>query len=466
MWRTALLIFFSLLTCIGGMLFWQWKAFSKQDPIHHLDQAAKQEISVYSDSAGLTVTQKVSGLEENKEYSPVVPENIADWSCVKADGSPCAADKSHSNTFSPENSELIFVYKIPVSGDEESFLLNDWTVTLPDIRFSSSSIEIIDEARRAGTWAAGAALDGFEEMNIIDYYYFTAIGSTPSLYWQSSPLSSSMYNGVMVYSNKETKVSFPEELGNQELPFTALIMTDLHKEAEGEGILIVPNGLTDIEYKQKVVRSFFLNKFQSLHEGKNILAEVFTSLIMNLPAQSDKAIAMVQDLKSRLTQDQIAALTKRVRTMENITAGKLDNSLSETAGYLTSFFSLNSENADHVPLYFYDHRKLVLDGKKHDQIELMIENGKRLYPFIETMKGLGYSIEKLPDQESLLVKKGKSSYRFFLDRNIFIYNEEDYGLLERPLVLFNGKIYMEEKWIESLFHLSVDEGEKTVTLSI
>ncbi|MEH7524443.1 stalk domain-containing protein, partial [Bacillus sp. JJ1503] len=130
------------------------------------------------------------------------------------------------------------------------------------------------------------------------------------------------------------------------------------------------------------------------------------------------------------------------------------------------FFTLNEGKVDSlVPLYFYDSRKVVVNGTANEGLEVIFEEGNSMFPFINTMIALDYEAEVLTDKETILLKKGSNTYRFFLNRNIFIYNEDDYGLLERPLAVINGNIYMSGQWIETLFKVTIEEEDDEIIFS-
>jgi hypothetical protein len=65
----------------------------------------------------------------------------------------------------------------------------------------------------------------------------------------------------------------------------------------------------------------------------------------------------------------------------------------------------------------------------------------------------------------MLLSKGNNSYRFYLNKNVFIYNEEDYGLLENPLTNQNGTVFIEIQWFKSLFGVTAEEREDEIHLT-
>lgn len=109
-------------------------------------------------------------------------------------------------------------------------------------------------------------------------------------------------------------------------------------------------------------------------------------------------------------------------------------------------------------------KRIIVNGQDHKEIEFVHQNGKLLFLFPNIMSALGYSIEK-PNQHSLVVQSHAHHYRFFLNRNIFQYNEENYGVKENPFLLIDGEIYIEKQWMEYLFNVKITENEKEIIIS-
>jgi len=470
MWRTAFVIFITLITTISGMMLWQWKAYSKQNiSIEENGEKVVQEIMVKTDNDHLLITQKIVGLTPGREYTTILPDSLQDWSCVKEDGEDCESVDENPHTYLPEDNEIQFQYIITVPNDNSAFQIDDWTTILPEVSIKRTELEISDRIRREGSWVAGLQLQGFREMDLIDYYLFSGDGDAPSLYWQ--PQSLNHFDAGMdvdYYFEKprmENAMQFKEIKSLEDFPFVAVVLSEQYRERSGKGIVFSPAKSTDAELKRQLINYYFEEKYNFAEKW---LLDVFTSYTVKQPAVTEKGKAVLAELNNKLSEEEIKEFFSLVNHgNESMSAQKLDNFLKKIKGNSTRFFSLNKEDSkSFIPLYFYDDRKIMIGNGEVKGIEVVIDKGKMLYPFIETMKALGFELKVLPDQETILLMKENNSYRFYLNSNIFIYNEEDYGLLESPLTNFNGNIYMNKQWIEALFKVKFEEDEEKIKLSL
>ncbi|WP_066289471.1 stalk domain-containing protein [Bacillus sp. FJAT-29937] len=469
MWKTFVLISIVLTTVIGGMLFWQWKAYSKQnESTNETFEKAAQEITVKSNANDLLITQKITGLTAGKEYLAENPESLFRWTCID-NNKPCESKDDQQLILIPEQNELVFEYIIPITKESKAFLLKDWTTSLPEVAITRSSIIIVDSVKKGGTWAAGARLKGFKEMDLIDYYYFEGIGSAPAVYWQSELLQAAENkNGAVTYfSNQEIDHSVMKEIQSlKDFPYVSVIFTDLINEQSSKGLLFSNPSIKEEAFKRKMFTYFYEKKLKSLPNEQDWVIDALTSYSANLQASTAKGSQVLLEMNNKLTEEEIESFFRAINSSSKpLTIQNLDNYVSEIRGLSTRFFTLNEGKNDVlVPLYFYDSRKVVVNGTANEGIEIIFEKGKSMFPFIHTMKALGFEIEILADKETILVRKGSNTYRFFLNRNIFIYNEDDYGLLERPIAVINGNIYMSGQWIEALFKITIEEKDGEIII--
>ncbi|WP_057769608.1 stalk domain-containing protein [Cytobacillus dafuensis] len=473
MWKSIILVLIAMTTFIGGMLLWQWKAYSKQNNLNNEStERAIQEITVHSNEKELQISQKIIGLTSGKEYKVSKPDSLFHWSCKDKEGKACDSGDENPNTFKANQNQLVFEYTIPVQTNGSAFLLNEWVTNIPDLAITSSSIEIIDKARRGGTWIAGAPIKGYKEMDLIDYYYFDGIGIPSSLYWQPKPIQKkqSEMEKVFLYGSQglENMNHFQEIKSLKGFPFVSVVFTDQYHEENGKGIMIVSPNTNEDELKQKLINYYFEKKFKDISKDQYWIIDVFTSYTINEAAKTTKGKAILEELGNKLSEEELNSFFKKAsECSEMLTLKQLDHYLSELKGWKSKFFISNGERTDSIiPLYFYDFRKVIVSGKEEKGIEVVIDQEKRLFPFVQTMEALGYDVQVLSDKETIFLAKGRNSYRFFLNQNIFIYNEEDYGLLESPLLNINGNIYMNKEWIETLFKVNIEVGNEEINISL
>lgn len=465
--RTAILIFIVLITTSSSMLFWQWTAYSKQNNmIDDNFEKVTQELIVKMETEKLHITQKIIGLTADKEYRVTIPENLFDWSCVKEDGKACESADENPRTFLADKEEMIFQYTIPIPKAGE-FWLNEWTAHLSDVTVAKTDIEIIAPAKRDGSWVAGAPLKGFKEMDLIDFYFFSGVGDAPSLYWQPGILNNKKNkNGIDFYYTQNSIDSFQlkEITSLNGFPYVAVVFSDQNVEYSGRGIIVTSSRTKEDELKRKLINYYFEKRYDIEEKW---LIDVLTSYTAKIPAVTAKGKAVLKEMNNKLSDKERETFFNHVKTATgSLTTQILDGYLNEIKGVHTRFFTLNkAESSPFVPLYFYDKRKVIIAEKEQKGLEVIVNEGKMLYPFIDTMEALGFEVNTLPDQETILLLKESNSYRFYLNSPLFIYNEEDYGLLESPLTNINGNIYISKQWIQTLFKVSIEEGEMEIKLS-
>ncbi|WP_389215141.1 stalk domain-containing protein [Cytobacillus mangrovibacter] len=473
MWRTASLIFVIFLTAIGGVLSWQWKAYSKQASLGD-DNIEKvvQELTVQSSEKDLHITQRISGLKPDKEYQVVIPGELFQWLCIKDNGDPCESKDENPQTFLPDKDTLIFQYTIPIQKIDTAFLLKEWTTDLLGVIVKATDIEIIDIVRRKGSWVAGMPLKGIKEMDLIDYYLFKGNGAAPALYWQPAALQNKQTNKeVSYYINQQGLVKdydFEELNRLKGYPFVSVVFTDQLNENSGKGMIVTSSNTKEEMLKRKLVHYYYQMKFNELSADEKWLLDVFTSYTAKLTPLSEKGKAILQELKENLSEDELAALFNEINNGSGeMNTEKLDKFIYKIKGLPTRFFTLNkTESTKWVPFHYYDPRKISIGNKEQIEGEAIYDKGMMLYPFMEIMEKLEFEVKVLPNHKSILVLKGRNSYRFYLNQNIFIYNEEDYGLLENPLVNLNGHYYMSKQWLQTIFKISIDEGKEDIKLSL
>lgn len=466
MWKASLFIFLILSGIISGMLFWQWQAYSEHAIALESSGAITQEITVETRLKELKITQKIHGLMEQEEYRLVIPDTLFKWKCKNGTGEACDSADENPFTFFSSDDQMTFEYAVPINERNKALLLTDWFVKIPGKKAEGLSITISDSFKREGSWAAGIRLKARKKLDHIDYYYFEGKGNVPILYWQQKPLLKKAINNAEVYSEDIQAASFNFKKLNEigDFPFLTIIFTDQYPEYKDENILITSPRTKVAQVEKNLITMLFQRKFSE--DSQTWVIDVFTAGLLDMKPSSSKGSAVLQELQGELTEDELKAFLRKVINVNSLNAEKLDKLLSDVKGLNTHFFTMNTKSdAPFVPLYFQKEKKLLVSGAEKTSIDLIYRDGKRLLPFTATMKALGYEIKILSGEETMLLSKGNNSYRFYLNKNVFIYNEEDYGLLENPLTNQNGTVFMEIQWFKSLFGVTAEEREGEIYLT-
>lgn len=471
MWKISFTLLILLNSVIGGMLFWQWNAYSESKSIAKAEEieSATQEISVKSKGNAIAVTQLITGLKSDKEYRISMPDTISDWECVKADGAPCDSVDENPTSFLADHHSLTIRYNIELN--HTPFLLNSWTAALLDVEMKKTSIEVIDSSRRDGTWVAGLPLKGHNKLEFIDYYYFEGNGTSASLYWQSQSMNHVKGGqGIYLYSEEnmeENSFSFDSLKRLPDFKGLSVVYTEAFTETNGNGLMITKPSIKKELLERKIIYNYFLDKSRDLPLEERWLIDVLTSLMTGQESNVQKGNEFLAELKKQLSEEELSKFLDLVFMESSLTPERLDELLGSLAGKSTHFFALNkNEETKLIPLYYTDKRKIMIQNKLYKDHEVLLIEDKKYYPFVETLEALGFEVKLLADNETILLNKENNSYRFFINQNIFIYNEEDYGLLENPLNRINGKVYVEGNWLNTIFKIHLEETEKEIKLSI
>lgn len=474
MWKISFTLLLLLNSFIGGLLFWQWDAYSE----YHAStkeiekERVTQKVSVTSKGNQLQITQLFEGLNSDKEYIISPPDKVQEWSCVKADGAPCESKDDNQSSYLPDGNTFTIQYQYDLKEGHSPFLLNHWLASLSDINITYTSLEIVDTSRRAGSWIAGLPLKGHNKFELIDYYYFEGVGGKSSLYWQPTPLERVRgERGMEYYSSgaiDKDSLTFnsleriPKFLG------TSIVLTDAFPETNGYGIMITQPTISNATIERKLIYNYIAEKADDLPLEERWIVDVLTSLITGQDSNVPKGQEFIKELRKNLTEEEIGEFTNLVIKETSLTVQKLDDLLGNVAKKSTHFFSLNkNEETKLIPLYYFDSRKVIVADKLYKDLEILImNNNARFYPFIETMTSLGFDVKALADNETILLSNENNSYRFYVDQNIFIYNEENYGLLENPLSIMNGQIYMESSWLKTIFKIDLYETKEEIRISL
>ncbi len=470
MWKIPFTFFIILSAVISGLLFWQWDAYSKEIEKPTDMEHANQKISIKTESDILVITQKLSGLTGKKEIPFVLPSEVISWQCLLEDGSECGKQEESITSLKPDNKGNIQLqFTLPINVNEKAFLFNQWLASFSNVQVTDTKVELIDSMKRNGTWVMGIPLKGHKKLDLIDYYVYEGQLANPSLYWQSnSLLHEEVDSKLMIYSEEEGNLQQTynsiQQISNR--PHVSVVITRELQEGNGNGMIITRPDIKPEMLEKKLLYSLLKLKFENLPMEQSWLVDLHVSLILNSESQIPKSNQAIQEIKSKLTEKELESYLQTFLSKEILyTPQYLDDILLSVTGKRTNFFNENkNEDTNLIPLYFLEKREISVNGTIQKNLHIIYLGDQKLFPFVETLSSLGFQVKVLSDHETLLLTKGLNSYRFYVNENIFIYNEEDYGLLENPLTKINHTIYIDYQWLTSLFNIQIDEDENTVFL--
>lgn len=463
--KVGVLCLFAII--IGCVLFMQWDSFSKLDKSANQGEHASQHISITSEKGNLKVKQTITELTTKQRYKVLIPDQAKDWKCINGYGEACETKWNHPDVVIAEDSKLILQYSIPLpSGD--AFLIDDWVTAFPEVEMTGTEVEIVDSLRRQGMWVTGLPLKGAVEKDLIDFYYFEGQHTSPAIYWQAEPLqkNSHISGNIDLYTKGETEFFQQLSPNIEELkgyPYTSIILTDRIEATSANGLMILSQKTTPDNLLKKTIDRYFSLKFTET--SQYWLVDFFSALVIGAVPSSGNAQRVHEEFQKKLTDKEMEAFIDAVLEMEGIFSPvNLDKALSNIKREETNFFVKSVEKQQPIELFFFDERDVLILGNHYEDIKMINQDGKKLFPFKETMEKFGYNVKQISEEE-IFLKKDDETYRFYLNELIFIKNDEKYGVLQNPLTVLNNRIFIEKKWLQNIFNLKIEETSSEVFLS-
>ncbi|WML43586.1 stalk domain-containing protein [Neobacillus sp. PS3-40] len=462
------ILFAALFLGIVIVCYWQWELIkgekgAEQSSTH----LVFQQITVKTEANSLQVTQVFHHLKPNHEYKILAPESIAKWTCVNKKGKECVSSDKDLKTFQPQSGDLKIQFFINLAEGQHSLLETNWLIKLQNVDVYESKIEIVDSVFRKGTWVTALPLKGFNRQKFIDYYVFEGRGEDLPLYWQATPLyRTNKSNFFTLYSqnaNDQPTSSFPKLKLPSGHVYMVFIHSNEHAAISLPGLQISSDQLTAKRVQKVWLSNYFNHTFRK--NGANPwLADVFSSLYLNEPAETEKGTFIIEQLNGQLKKLEIEKLVKAVLTQDFVQTKDLDNQLGKLKGLRTNFFSSNKSNGS-ASLVFWDDSQVKINGTLVANINVLKINKELFFPFIKTMKSFGYSIKENHARHAILLKKDNNQLLFNYNQSNFIYNGQKYGLLENPFRNIDGIIYLNQNALHSLFKIEIAKFDGEILLS-
>jgi hypothetical protein len=445
-----------------GIFYWQWQLIQAgNESSEASSDSVSQQITVNTDISSIKVTQVFQNLKSNHEYKILAPRSISKWECVKMNGKQCASKDTDPKTFRPQSGKLNIQFSIPYTNGSSTLLLTNWIMRLQNVKVQDNKIEVVDSIFRKGTWVASLPLIGSNRHEFIDYYVFEGTGESPSLYWQAKPLNISYKNRYFSVYSQNNKITNP--FSKLKLPngpvYMVYIHSNQHPHTSIPGMVITNSQLSDEMVQKEWLSNYFIHKFQR-NSSNDWLVDVFSSLYLNEPAQTEKGIFIIKQLKSQLKKSDIQKLMKSILQQDIVNINELDQELGELKGLKTYFFGVN--NKQNATLIFFDMRSVRINGDVATNEEGIVVSNELFFPFVKTMKSLGFEAKENHGQDSILLKKNGKQFLFYYNQSSFLYNGQKYGLLENPFRRENGIIYINQRGIQTLFKAEIGESKQEI----
>lgn len=449
------------------LLLFQYHAYSSELEEDGQVFFYEQEVEMKVKKDKIVIKQHFNNLpkEEVTVSWPIISENR---SCDLDTSESCNRLTEDMTTFKEGNtSKQSISYEIPlVDGLKDGQLIQNFLVKLETGGVSFTSLHITDEVKRGGMWVSGLPVIGKTSLELIDYTLSLGAGDVQELLWQQEVLPIQYEDDYFtVYASNP----LPDEVTNLlgELDFTnnehlSVLFEENRNNIEATRIAFIQQ--KDIASIQQELIIKNIQARYGLTQDDQLIAEVLSSFLLEIPVGSAKSIWMYETLNNYLTSDQRLKFQTALLNNKQTTAAKLDEILTDIIDLKTSFFVLNKQaGSENFPLLFEEHRPVYINELQHEEMKVLFRNGKVLYTAEPLLTTLGYTHNNT--EKGLYVQNATRAFRFPIQEPFYVLNEKRYDAISEPFEVIGSQLYMEEAWMIRLFLLNIEKQDKRINIT-
>ena len=428
----------------------------------------EQDVEMKVKKDKIVIKQHFINLPE-EEVIVTWPINSENRSCDLDTSDSCNRLTEDMTTFkAEENSKQSISYEIPlVDGLKDGQLIQDFLVKIETGAVSLTSLQITDELKRGGMWVSGLPLIGKTSLELIDYSLSIGAGDVEELYWQQNVLPIQYEDD---YFTVYASTTLPDEITNLlgELDYInsehlAVIFEKNKSNIDASRIAFVQQ--EDIASIQNELIVKNIQAQYELPREDQLIAEVLSSFLLDLPVGSPKSSWMYETITNYLTSEQRKKFqTALLNNKQQLTAAKFDEILTDIINLKTSFFVLNEQaGAENFPLLFEDYRPLYINELQQEKMKVLFKDGKILYEAEPLLSNLGYTLNHT--DKGLYVQNATRAFRFPIQEPFYVLNEKRYDALSEPFEDIGSQLYIEEAWMIRLFLVNIEKQEKRINIT-
>jgi hypothetical protein len=444
----------------SSILFFQWMGFTTESAEESGAAKVNQSYSITHEENTFFVTQTIHFLSTiPKQITIQWPSDARDFSCVNDRGDKCLMKENGefqlSNLYK-ELKEITITYSFDQPTKTEGMLVKDWHPALSSIETLNTDIHITEKSLRTGKWVAGYKSASHKKKSYIDYYSFIGRGEPSALYWTGDPLMEKASSTVrMLYDRSVIKEAETVQPGSFE-GFVTVIITD--KIGHYVSPYLIVRNTAEKELLNELKGSLLYQQYFSTDEDA-WLKEFIVSILLKKQPNTSKSAWAYKEVVEGLSPSQLDTFKRRMEEdkTKSVDATKLDVMLGKVTGFDSTFFTESVKGKENVPMILKSNNPVLINKITHN-LSYISYKQKELIQFPKAVKALGLDIKEIKPNVFFTSLNG-NTFRFYVNEDYFIYNEENYGLLTNPIQTVGGSIYMDVQWFEKLFKVEVMNKE-------
>jgi hypothetical protein len=454
---------FLMVLVSSGILFFQWMGFTTESAGESGVVEVNQSYSIIHKEGRFKVSQRIHFLTTLSDPIKIQwPEGAENFTCKDKREENCLTKENgdfYLSTLNHDVQEITITYSLKQSTKADSVLLKDWYPVLSDITTLNTDIQLTEKSLRNGKWIAGYQSSSHKKLNYIDYYFFSGGGEPSDLVWTTESWKERESSTVRVLTEEGNPAGFDGlEPIESDGGFVTVIITKKIKSFQSPH-LIVMNGASGEQVKN--IKRSLLYQTLSSRDDEAWLKELVVSLYYNENPYSAKPAWAYKQLKEGLSPPQWDDLRQKVKN-QTVDSIMLDDTVNRVTGFTSSFFAESVKGKENLPLILKANKPIMIN-QKSNQLSYISYRQKEFIQFPEAVKALGIEVKELEPGVYFTTVNG-NTLRFYVNEDYFIYNEENYGLLVKPVQTIGDSVYMDIHWFEKLFDTEVVDKDNAIEI--
>ncbi|WP_201716674.1 hypothetical protein [Rossellomorea arthrocnemi] len=456
---------FLMILVSSVILFFQWMGFTTESAGESGVVEVNQSYSIIHKDGRFQVTQSIH-FPTTISSDPILihwPVEAEDFACKDKEENNCLTKENgefYVSTLNRDPQEITITYSMERSMKADSVQLRDWYPVLSDVSTINTDIQLTEKTLRNGKWISGYQSSSNKKLDYIDYYFFSGRGEPSDLVWTTGAWKERRSSNVRVLTEEgdlaefDAFASFESDEG-----FVTVIITKKLKPFQSPHLIVMSNASGE---QVKNIRKNLMYQALSSRDEEAWLKELVVGIQDNEPPYNSKPAWAYKQLKEGLNPLQWDDLKQKMNN-QSVDTIMLDDAVRKVTGFTSTFFAESVKGKENPKLILKANMPIMINQKSR-KLSYISYKQKEFIQFPEAVQALDIEVNEIGPGVYLSKVNGKT-FRFYEDEDYFINNEENYGLLVKPVQRIEGSIYMDIHWFEKLFDVEVIKQDNAIEIA-